>query len=394
MGTTAYAWTYRPEEVRSKTLASFNKYDFNKIRMLFFPKQYGDGKYIDVSYDPPALPFRGEKNHFDFQYFNVEYFQNFEKRVQELRDRNIQADVILFHFYDFKHWGIDVDMSSEDDLYYLDYLLARLSAFRNVWWSLANEYDLLKLDTGELRVVRDRKDWEGIGRFIMEKDPYNHLCSVHNVPFGYIYPDADWLTHVSYQHPNTYSLMMELRRSYGKPVINDEYQYEGNVPVNWGNASPQLELTRHWQAVMAGGYATHGEAYRIDDNSTDIFWSYGGDIVGGSPKRLHFMKQLLESCPFQEMEPDLTKSEGCDGFCLRKDSDLYLYFETPEYKDKGQLFLGLPEGSEESYEVEVYDAWNCWLHTRLIAKAGVVRLAVPPWAAIKATIIKIGSEVE
>jgi hypothetical protein len=153
--------------------------------------------------------------------------------------------------------------------------------------------------------------------------------------------------------------------------------------VNWGNASPHLELTRHWQAVMAGGYATHGEAYRIDDNSTDIFWSYGGDMVGESPKRLKFIKQLLESCPYQEMEPDLMKSEGRDSFCLKKDSDLYLYFETPYYKDKGQLFLGLPEGGEEIYEVEVYDAWNCWLHTRLIAEAGVVRLDVPPWAAIK-----------
>jgi len=383
MGTTAYAWTYRPEQVRSKTMASFSNYGFNKIRMLFFPKHYGDGKYIDVSYDPPVFPYRGEKNNFDFEYFNVEYFQNFEKRVQELRDHNIEADVILFHFYDFQHWGIDVGMSPEDDLFFLEYLIARLASFRNVWWSLANEYDLLITDNGEPKVVRDRKDWNTIGRFIKENDPYDHPRSVHNVPFGVIYPDADWLTHVSYQHPNTYSLLLELRYSYRKPVINDEYQYEGNLPENWGNASPELELTRHWQAVMAGGYATHGEAYRIDDSSKDIYWSYGGDMVGESPKRLNFLKQIIESCPYQEMEPDLMKSEGRDSFCLRKGSELYLYFETPNYKDKGQLFLGLPEGSGGEYEVEVYDAWNCWLHARLTANAGVRQLDVPSWAVIK-----------
>jgi hypothetical protein len=357
--------------------------------MLFFPKQYGDGKYIDVSYDPPVLPFRGEKNSFDFQYFNVGYFQNFENRVQDLQDRNIEADVILFHFYDFRHWGIDVGMSAEDDLFYLDYLIARISSFRNVWWSLANEYDLLKTDEGELKVVTNRKDWDNIGRFLREKDPYDHPRSVHNVPFGYIYPNAEWLTHVSYQHPNTYSLAMELKRTFDKPVINDEYQYEGSVPQNWGNASPELELTRHWQAVMAGCYATHGEAYRIDDNSKDIFWSYGGVMVGESPKRLKFLKQILESCPYQEMEPDLMKSEGRNSFCVKKGAELYLYFETPDNKDKGQLFLGLPDAGGGQFEIEVYDAWNCWLHTRLCVKAGRVLLDVPPWAVIKAVRIAI-----
>jgi hypothetical protein len=249
---------------------------------------------------------------------------------------------------------------------------------------------LLKTDGGELKVVRDRKEWDVIGRFIREKDPYDHPRSVHNVPFGYIYPDADWLTHVSYQHPNTYSLAMELRRSFGKPVVNDEYQYEGNVPMNWGNAGAELELVRHWQAVMAGAYATHGEAYRIDDNSKDIFWSYGGDMVGDSPKRLRFLKWILESCPFQEMEPDMMKSEGRNSFCLKKGSDLYLYFETPDYKDKGQLFLGLPEAGEDQFEVEVFDAWNCWFHSRLTASSGVLRLDLPPWAVIKVMRIASG----
>jgi hypothetical protein len=331
-----------------------------------------------------VLPFKGENNNFDFSVFNVEYFRNFENRVRELRDRNIEADVILFHFYDFKHWGIDVGMRREDDLFFVDYLIARLAAYRNVWWSLANEYDLLVPEEGGHKVVKDRKDWDEIGRFIEEKDPYDHPRSVHNVPFGIIYPDADWLTHVSYQHPNTYALAMDLKRSFAKPVVNDEYQYEGNVPQNWGNAGAELELTRHWQAVMAGAYATHGEAYRIDDNSKDIFWSYGGEMTGDSPKRLRFLKQILESCPFQEMEPDLMKSEGRDSFCLKKGSELYLYFETPDYKDKGQLFLGLPEAQDERFEIEVYDAWNCFLHGRLSATAGVIALDVPPWAVIKA----------
>lgn len=36
----------------------------------------------------------------------------------------------------------DATMPREDNLIYLDYLIRRLAAFPNVWWSLANEYDL------------------------------------------------------------------------------------------------------------------------------------------------------------------------------------------------------------------------------------------------------------
>ena len=52
----------------------------------------------------------------------------------------IQADVILFHPYDAGHWGFD-NMGAENDDRYLRYMIARLGAYRNVWWSLANEWD-------------------------------------------------------------------------------------------------------------------------------------------------------------------------------------------------------------------------------------------------------------
>ena len=61
MGTTAYAWHYRPAEVRAQTLDSFSRYGFNKIRMLVFPKQYSGGfGEVDISYEPPCYPFEGE----------------------------------------------------------------------------------------------------------------------------------------------------------------------------------------------------------------------------------------------------------------------------------------------------------------------------------------------
>jgi len=385
LGTTAYAWTYRPEHVRRETLRSFSRYGFNKIRMLVFPKHYGDGKNVDISYDPPCFPFVGGPGSWDRARFVPAYFRNFEDRVQDLKDLGIEADVILFHFYDFGKWGLDVGTRKEDDLRYLRYLISRLAAHRNVWWSLANEYDLVDImrHEGGPGVAPARKDWEAIGHFLVTRDPYDHPRSVHQWPFGPLFPNRSWLTHVSYQHPGTYSLLMDLKKKYGKPVINDEYQYEGNLPTDWGSCSAEEETLRHWTAVMAGGYATHGEAFNTPTNHRDIFWSYGGTLRGGSPARLRFLKQVLTSLPFQDMEPDTYKGDGRNLFCLRRGSDVYLYLMTPRWKDHDMLFVGPPEGGTWSYRAVVYDAWKCSKVLSATWKSGLtMHLRLPPFAAI------------
>lgn len=115
MGTTAYAWTYRPEEIRQQSLESFSKYGFNKIRMLVFPKHYVGGyNDVNISYEPPVHAFEGTPGEFDFTRPNPAFFRNYEDRVMDLMNRGIEADVILFHPYD--KWNIDQGMNNEADL--------------------------------------------------------------------------------------------------------------------------------------------------------------------------------------------------------------------------------------------------------------------------------------
>ena len=107
-GTTAYVWHHRPAAIRAQTLASFSRCGFNKIRMLFFPKHYTGGhSAVDVSYEPPCYPFEGQPGAFDFYRPNPDYFEQFEDRLRELMAREIFADVILFHPYDFKIGPLD-----------------------------------------------------------------------------------------------------------------------------------------------------------------------------------------------------------------------------------------------------------------------------------------------
>lgn len=384
MGTTAYVWHHRPDEFRQQTLNTFSEFGFNKIRMLFFPKHYTGGYgAIDVSYEPPCYPFEGLPKAFDFARPNPRYFREFEDRLRELGDRDILADVILFHPYDFGHWDIDFGMDEDDALLYLKYIVARIASFRNVWWSLANEYDIkMNPDKKGMLIAYDRRDWDVIGEFIKARDPSGHPISCHNIPFGRIYPDRPWMSHVSYQHPDTYTLMMQLQREYKKPVINDEYQYEGNTPDDWGNSSGALELERHWRSALAGGYATHGEAF-IRDNNRDIFWSYGGDMIGESPRRLKFLREIMESVPYQDMEWDFVNSDAQHYYARKRGSDEYLIFMRDAIPGKS-LWVGDWGSSERTatrYHATVYDVWNCVITRQELLPASC-RLPFTEWTVI------------
>jgi len=379
MGTTAYAWTYMPETIRQRTLESFSRYGFNKIRMLVFPKHYGDGEDdIIIDYTPPVFPFAGTADKLDFQRLLPEYFRNYEERVKELLDLGIEADVILFHPYD--RWGIHRGMRQEDDLLYIKYMIARLAAYRNVWWSLANEYNVIETADGKMGIGMEQKDWDLLGSYVKTNDPHHHPISIHNIPLGDIYPDRDWMTHVSYQHPDTYTLLLELKNIYNKPVINDEYQYEGNAKYDWGNSDGQTTVLRHWLSAMAGGYASHGEVYRQEGDDKALFWSYGGTLIGESAPRLNFMKKILESCSYQEMDRDTRNTEGHHYFALHRGTDEYLFFCRYDLPGKN-FWFGPFDGSEPEYEAAIYDVWNC----ELIEKKTINKnqlLPIREWTAI------------
>ena len=151
-------------------------------------------------------------------------------------------------------------------------MVSRFSAYRNIWWSLANEYDLLTEKTQE--------DWERYAQIICEKDPYNHLRSIHNCRPFYDYR-RPWITHCSIQRQDLYKtaeMVQELKERFKKPVIVDEMAYEGSLPNGWGNITGQEMVKRFWEAFVRGGYAGHGETYLTEERI--LWWSHGGDLRG------------------------------------------------------------------------------------------------------------------
>ena len=159
-------------------------------------------------------------NDWDFRRFNPKHFQLIEKRIQDLMGMGIEADLIVMHPYD--RWGFSSMSAEEDDLYW-KYVSVRFAAYRNVWLSLANEYDLMEKKTF--------RDWERYAAIICEKDPYNHLRSIHNCTSLYDF-SRPWVTHCSIQRVDPYKaaeLVSEWRERNKKPVVLDEISYEGNI---------------------------------------------------------------------------------------------------------------------------------------------------------------------
>lgn len=370
-GTTCYAWVHQSEERQEETLASLKASPFNKIRMCIFPKwyQYNRGT-------PPRFPFprKGEKN--DYSRFNPDYFRHIEKRILDLRALGIEADLILFHPYD--HWGYQ-EMPAEVDDRYLKYVIARFAAYRNVWWSLANEYDLMR--------KKNSSDWNRYAEIVTETDPYGHLRSIHYSKAPYDY-SRRWCTHAGVQD-YAFDKAALWRETWRKPVIFDEMMYEGNINSRWGNLSgPEMER-RFWLCIAAGAYGGHGETYvsedDIENDKAVLWWSHGGKLKGTSPPRIAFLRKIVEETA--------TVGGGQIGLTQlaipyypsakrSRDEAFLFYFDFHE-----PLYYDFPLPEKGKYRAELIDPWAMTVTPVAGEFSGVsrIKLSGKPYRAARFT---------
>jgi hypothetical protein len=305
-GTTTYAHLFTSEENAKESLGGVQEAHFNKSRMCVLPKPLAKELQI-LPFETSGAGVDGKPGTSDLTRFNPAYFQMVERRLMDLRTANIQADLILFHPYDA--WGYKA-MGAEADDFYLRYAIARFSAFRNVWWSIANEYDLVKAKT--------MSDWDRFFRIVQAEDPYSHLRSIHHSRVMYDH-SKPWVTHASLQSYD-FEKSAERRVAWNKPIVYDEIQYEGDIDRRWGNLSAEEMTRRFWLAAVRGVYATHGEVFLSDTGESS--WSDAGRLRGESGPRVAFLRALLERIT----KVGLTEYEGAYYLSAGAPDELYLYY--------------------------------------------------------------------
>ncbi len=406
-GTTIYALAHQKPDLIDETMETLKNSPFNKVRMCVFPKHY---QYNNN--EPLFYPFEKRKDGtWNPEKPVKEYWDNLETVIRRLDEMEIESDLILFHSYD--NWGF-ATMSQEDNLKYLKYCLERLGNLDNVWWSLANEYDLLLSEIS-------MEQWYEIEEFVATHNPKGHLISNHNC-FKTWDMGRTNITHGSYQIKNL-SFVADRIETYKKPICVDECCYEGNLPEAWGNLSAEEMTARFWLAIASGAYCTHGETF-LDENDI-VWWAKGGVLKGKSPKRIQFLRDIVEplqkplvaykESPFEfidnlpdEVKEVFEKSPAGRSFGLaiaQADPIEHAILGAIEHDymattpDKSVILhylyqrcaalhrLNLP--AENTYKIEVIDTWNM---TRNIVKEsanGFVEIELPgkPYMAILATAI-------
>jgi len=358
VGTTCYAWIHQPDSLQERTLKTLASAPFNKIRMCIFPKSY-----IYNANEPSNFAFmRHADSSFDFSRFDPVFWRNLERRIVELGKLGIQADLILFHPYD--RWGFsEMDQASDDR--YIRYAIARLGAYQNVWWSLANEFDFMTIPVRvNHRGNKHLEDWDRFFSILQKEDPYQRLRSIHNGKIWYDHTKA-WVTHASIQNSNL-DKGIDLREKYKKPVVYDECRYEGNIERGWGQLTGKMMAQRFWIGAINGCYVGHGETF-LDRNDI-LWWAKGGTLHGESPTRIAFFRKIMEALPFNEMIP---VHQDFNVFILSKPRTVYLAYAVKA----GPISLKL-EGDRD-FTVEAIDTWNMTTETLNSAEPGEFNFTAP-----------------
>ena len=77
---------------------------------------------------------------------------------------------------------------------------------------------------------------------------------------------------------------------------------------------------RFWLGMANGAYVGHGETY-LDPHDI-LWWSKGGVLHGESPRRIAFLRGIIESGPAEGVAP----VAGAYYPCIARPGEYYLYF--------------------------------------------------------------------
>eukprot|EP00038_Savillea_parva_P011589 m.198618 g.198618 ORF g.198618 m.198618 type:complete len:957 (+) comp20488_c0_seq1:113-2983(+) len=406
VGTTCYQWSSKGSDMQHETLSTLaqgpdNKGPvFNKIRMTVFPKWYSYNHANPVEMGTPYAIIPGSvaanttvwncvgatcpptAGSFDLRRFNVSYWQNYERLVTQLHAMNIVADVIVFHPYDQGHWGFDcmggrdpATYNISNDAFYLKYLAARLGAYSNVWWAMANEWSFCNCKSRGINASHLQSPspvWDALFNVLSDVDPYGRQTSIHNGNLLYNH-SRPWITHVSLQGLEDQT--PQIRQQYGKPVIWDEVRYEGDVPESWGALSGEEETDRFWWGASLGVSVGHSETILrpavTSDDAQPLWWAKGGTLVGTSPARIRWFRQQWATNfsgrydhmpPFGSLQPTQTADGNSGGqvanVLTSPDGGLALWY----FVRAGQWNVTLPGGPtacpSSSWLTTVVDYWG------------------------------------
>src|ERR1035437_4934886 len=184
---------------------------------------------------------------FDYNRFNVPYWQKFDRMLQYARDRDMNISLVL----DMGDSRVHPVAGGEDEHRFIRYAVNRFSALSNITWDLGDDLD----------GYRDEKWTHETGVLIQDLDPYKHLETSHPAVSNEQQDRASsWFGFTSYQEwsRKQHALMLESRKLQEKtgriiPQTNEEYGYEDHYPGWVALGTDETDVLRRtaWDIYMA-----------------------------------------------------------------------------------------------------------------------------------------------
>ncbi len=336
-GTTAY-WLigWRDEAIIRAALGRLHRLSVNRVRVTIAGRSYlmyGEPAIAGYSWTnliepwPAAHPEDVYHPGFDYTRFNLEYWTKFDHALRCARDNDIIVSLVL----DMNDGRVHPVAGSQDERRFIQYAVARFSAFSNITWDLGDD----------LSEYRDDAWTHATGTLIKTLDPYRHLATSHPGNHGNDHQDrtAPWFDFTSFQdwNRNQHAFMLaerDAQRRTGRiiPQTNEEYGYEDHYPL-WAPRpdGESADALRHvaWDIAMAGGYQTTGESAR---RGTNVWPDTGGGWLNGrgdeSMTMLEgyaHMKAFFESFAWWETEPH-DELVDAGSYCLAKPGEIYAVY--------------------------------------------------------------------
>lgn len=272
---------------------------FNKLRFGIHGDRYGHPT------DKPFLDSAGEPTD-DGDYScrpNPGWFlRRVDPAVQAAWRHDVIADIILC--------GPDTPQSrsilrsahgGDDGAALLKYVAARYGSFPNVWFCLANEWDIKSPSYTAAEIRR-------AGAVLRSFLPYPTPVSVHGNAGDWkpaLNSDPSWNDHVIIQRKLKHlaEAADAIARSHAlaggaMPVINDELAYEGSGD----GFSRDDVLESHLGAFLGGGYATTG--FKPANKKGQYFWGRFSPTEHTAAEHLAWMRKKIDSgITFWKMRP-------------------------------------------------------------------------------------------
>jgi len=236
-------------------------FNFILINAFAYDTKWCLGKTSSDDYGPNDLfPWGGNYQNSVYSRFNVAYWQHFDKVIEAMYKRGIQAHLYIKVYNKMVNWP--QNNSPEDDLYYR-WIIARYAAYPNIIWDLAKEANNEKSVPYKVERLK----------FIRSMDPYKRLLTIHTdiktYDDGSYNGIADFRSHQE-QSDHLHATTLKQLAMNNWPVFNVESGYEygpkGPTDKTYGRVNPPEDVAKFiWEVQMAGGYNAYYYTYTAWD---------------------------------------------------------------------------------------------------------------------------------